>query len=278
MAADVVREHRTAPPPAEAACAAGAAAGGILIRSLTKSFGGGPRVLDGIDLTVERGQLICLVGPSGSGKSTLLRCVNLLESPDSGMVWVSGMLMGRHFDGRTVRALRPSEYRRQQSRIGMIFQQFNLFPHLTVRENIIEAPVSVRGVPRADAIARADELVARVGLAGRERAYPRELSGGQQQRIAIARALAMDPDVLLCDEPTSALDPELVGEVLNVLRDLAASGMTMVVVTHEMAFAREVADRVVFMAEGRIVEEGTPDEMFSRPREERTRTFLRRVL
>ncbi|RKN12433.1 amino acid ABC transporter ATP-binding protein [Streptomyces radicis] len=278
MAADVIRDDLTARPPAEAAEAAGAAAGGILIRSLTKSFGGGPRVLDGIDLTVERGQLICLVGPSGSGKSTLLRCVNLLESPDSGMIWVSGMLMGRHFDGHRVRALRPAEYRRQQSRIGMIFQQFNLFPHLTVLENIIEAPLSVRGVPRAEAVARAEELVARVGLAGRERAYPRELSGGQQQRIAIARALAMDPDVLLCDEPTSALDPELVGEVLNVLRDLAASGMTMVVVTHEMSFAREVADRVVFMAEGRIVEEGAPEQMFSHPREERTRNFLRRVL
>ena len=252
--------------------------GGIVVRNLSKSFGGGPLVLDGIDLTVERGELVCLIGPSGSGKSTLLRCINLLEEADSGLVTVSGVLMGRRIDGDRVRALRPRDYREQQSRIGMIFQQFNLFPHLTVLENVTEAPRSVRGMSREQAQERARELIDMVGLAGREGAYPRQLSGGQQQRIAIARALAMDPDVLLCDEPTSALDPELVGEVLGVLRRLAATGMTMVVVTHEMAFAREVADRVVFMDAGKIVEQGTPEQIFSDPQEERTRHFLRRVL
>lgn len=187
-------------------------------------------------------------------------------------------LRDKEFRGGRLRELKPSAIRAQQARVGMIFQQFNLFPHMTVLENVIEAPRSVRGIPKDQAIETAKGLIARVGLAGREDSYPKQLSGGQQQRIAIARALAMDPEVLLCDEPTSALDPELVGEVLEVLRDLAASGMTMVVVTHEMAFAREVADRVVFMADGHIVEQGDPAEMFSSPREERTRSFLRRVL
>ncbi|UYP18355.1 amino acid ABC transporter ATP-binding protein [Rhodococcus sp. Z13] len=251
---------------------------GVSIRNLRKRFGDGPYVLDGIDLDIAKGELVCLIGPSGSGKSTLLRCINLLEKPDSGVVRVGDMLMGQELRDGKLHALRPRRYRAQQARIGMIFQQFNLFPHLTVLENVIEAPQAVRGQSKAEAVENARRLIARVGLADRENAYPRQLSGGQQQRIAIARALAMEPDVLLCDEPTSALDPELVGEVLEVLRDLAESGMTMIVVTHEMAFAREVADRVVFMSDGRIVEQDTPDRIFTNPREERTRNFLRRVL
>jgi polar amino acid transport system ATP-binding protein len=249
----------------------------VRVRGLTKSFGA-HRVLDGVDLDVPRGTVTVLLGPSGSGKSTLLRCVNHLERPDSGFVEVAGEIVGhRHRDGR-LHELHARDVARQRARVGMVFQQFNLFPHLTVLENIVEAPVAVRGVPRAEAAARASELLARVGLAGREASYPRELSGGQQQRVAIARALAMEPELLLFDEPTSALDPELVGEVLGVVRDLAVAGMTMIVVTHEIGFAREVADTAVFLDGGRIVESGAPADVLERPRHDRARAFLSAVL
>ncbi len=235
-------------------------------------------MLRGIDLEVAAGEVVCLIGPSGSGKSTLLRCVNHLEKVEAGTVRVGGDLIGYRRHGDALHELRPGHVARQRAGIGMVFQNFNLFPHFTVLQNIVEAPVAVRRLSRADAAERARRLVARVGLAGREDAYPRQLSGGQQQRIAIARALAMEPAVMLFDEPTSALDPELVGEVLGVMRDLAESGMTMVVVTHEMGFAREAADRVVFLDEGRVVESGPPAEVLTAPRHERTRAFLDRVL
>ena len=249
----------------------------VRVRGLRKSFGS-HRVLDGVDLDVAEGSVTVLLGPSGSGKSTLLRCVNHLERPDAGFVEVAGEIVGyRHRDGR-LHELPAREVTRQRSRVGMVFQQFNLFPHLTVLENLIEAPVSVRGVPRGQAVTSALGLLARVGLAGRENAYPRELSGGQQQRVAIARALAMEPRLLLFDEPTSALDPELVGEVLAVIRDLAESGMTMIVVTHEIGFAREVADTAVFLDGGRIVESGAPADVLDRPGNDRARAFLSAVL
>jgi polar amino acid transport system ATP-binding protein len=219
-----------------------------------------------------------LLGPSGSGKSTLLRCVNHLERPDAGFVEVAGAVVGYRYREGRLHELPAREITRQRTRVGMVFQQFNLFPHLTVLENLVEAPVSVRGVPKADAAAKAGELLARVGLAGREAAYPRELSGGQQQRVAIARALAMEPRLLLFDEPTSALDPELVGEVLGVIRDLAAGGMTMIIVTHEIGFAREVADQAVFLDGGRIVEAGAPADVLDRPGNDRARAFLSAVL
>jgi polar amino acid transport system ATP-binding protein len=249
----------------------------VHIRGLAKSFGV-HRVLDAVDLDVAKGEVVVLLGPSGSGKSTLLRCVNHLERPDGGFVQVAGDLIGYRFANGRLHELRHSAVTRQRSRIGMVFQQFNLFPHRTVLENIVEAPIAVRGLRRDEALAEAREMLARVGLEGREDAYPRQLSGGQQQRVAIARALAMRPRLMLFDEPTSALDPELVGEVLAVIRDLAASGMTMIVVTHEIGFAREVADTVVFLDEGRIVESGPPDEVLSRPRNERARAFLAAVL
>jgi polar amino acid transport system ATP-binding protein len=249
----------------------------VRVRGLRKSFGG-QRVLDGVDLDVAEGSVTVLLGPSGSGKSTLLRCVNHLERPDAGFVEVAGEVVGyRYRDGR-LHELPAREITRQRTQVGMVFQQFNLFPHLTVLENLVEAPVSVRGVPKAEAAATAGELLARVGLAGREDAYPRELSGGQQQRVAIARALAMEPRLLLFDEPTSALDPELVGEVLGAIRDLAASGMTMIIVTHEIGFAREVADQAVFLDGGRIVESGAPADVLDRPRNDRARAFLSAVL
>jgi polar amino acid transport system ATP-binding protein len=249
----------------------------VRVRGLTKSFGA-HRVLDGVDLDVPRGTVTVLLGPSGSGKSTLLRCVNHLERPDSGFVEVAGEIVGyRHRDGR-LHELHARDVARQRARVGMVFQQFNLFPHLTVLENIVEAPVAVRGVPKAEAASRASDLLARVGLAGREGSYPRRLSGGQQQRVAIARALAMEPELLLFDEPTSALDPELVGEVLGVIRDLAGSGMTMIVVTHEIGFAREVADTAVFLDGGRIVESGAPADVLDRPRHDRAQAFLAAVL
>jgi len=249
----------------------------VRVRGLRKSFGGHP-VLDGVDLDVRQGEVTVLLGPSGSGKSTLLRSINHLERPDAGFVEVGGDIIGhRYRDGR-LHEVGHRTLTRQRARIGMVFQQFHLFPHLTVLDNLVEAPVAVRGLPRGRAAARAAELLERVGLGGREQAYPRQLSGGQQQRVAIARALAMDPDLLLFDEPTSALDPELVGEVLAVIKDLADSGMTMIVVTHEIGFAREVADTVAFLDGGRIVESGAPADVLTRPRHERARAFLAAVL
>ncbi|WP_307856642.1 amino acid ABC transporter ATP-binding protein [Catenulispora pinistramenti] len=249
----------------------------VRVRGLKKSFGS-HRVLDGVDLDVAEGSVTVLLGPSGSGKSTLLRCVNHLERPDAGFVEVAGEIVGyRYRDGR-LHELPGREITRQRTQVGMVFQQFNLFPHLTVLENLIEAPVAVRGVPKPDAVAKAGELLARVGLDGRQSAYPRELSGGQQQRVAIARALAMEPRLLLFDEPTSALDPELVGEVLGVIRDLAVGGMSMIIVTHEIGFAREVADQAVFLDGGRIVESGAPADVLDRPGNERARAFLSAVL
>ena len=246
-----------------------AAASGPLIRleAVSKSFGEN-LVLDGIDLEVATGEVLTIIGPSGSGKSTLLRCVNLLEPLDSGRIYLGGEEITRK--GVDVSAIRQ--------RIGIVFQQFNLFPHLRVIDNLTLASRRIRHVPRARAEERARELLAQVGLSEKERDYPHQLSGGQQQRVAIARALMIDPHVMLFDEVTSALDPELVGEVLVVMRDLAREGMTMLVVTHEMQFAREVGDRVVFMDDGRIIEEGVSSEVLNRPREERTRRFLARSL
>ncbi len=238
----------------------------ITIRSLTKSFGEN-RVLQGIDLTIEQREVVCIIGPSGSGKSTLLRCVNRLEEPTSGSIVVDGVeVCDPRCNLDTVR-----------TSMGMVFQQFNLFPHKTALGNVTLAPLTVRKQERAVAEAKGRELLARVGLSNKADAMPNELSGGQQQRVAIARALAMQPKVMLFDEATSALDPELVGEVLQVMRDLAGEGMTMMVVTHEMGFAREVADRVVFMDGGVIVEEGAPADVLERPRHERTQSFLART-
>jgi polar amino acid transport system ATP-binding protein len=247
----------------------------VRIRGLRKSFGL-HHVLEGVDLDVHEGEVTVLLGPSGSGKSTLLRCVNHLEKPDAGFVEVAGDLIGYRHEAGKLRELRHQEITRQRARIGMVFQQFNLFGHMTVLENIIEGPLAA-GTARKQAATRASELLARVGLGGREGSYPRQMSGGQQQRVAIARALAMQPRLLLFDEPTSALDPELVGEVLAVIRDLAESGMTMIVVTHEIGFAREVADKVVFLDGGRIVESG-PASVLANPANERARAFLAAVL
>jgi len=235
-------------------------------------------VLRGVDLSVPAGTVTCLIGPSGSGKSTLLRCINHLEKIQAGRIWVDGDLVGYEQRGDRLYELKEAEIARKRAEIGMVFQHFNLFGHMTALENVIEAPCRVRKVRRADAVARARELLGRVGLADRADAYPSQLSGGQQQRVAIARALAMDPKLMLFDEPTSALDPELVGEVLDVIRGLAATGMTMIVVTHEMGFAREVADQVVFMDAGCVIERGTPAEVLGNPREARTRDFLAKVL
>jgi polar amino acid transport system ATP-binding protein len=249
----------------------------VRIRGLRKSFGA-QLVLDGIDLDVREGEVTVLLGPSGSGKSTLLRCVNHLERPDAGFVEVGGDIVGYRPGHGRLHELRARAITRQRAQVGMVFQQFNLFPHMTVLENITEAPVAVHGTSRKQAAARARTLLARVGLAGREDSYPRQLSGGQQQRVAIARALAMEPRLLLFDEPTSALDPELVGDVLAVMRDLAVSGMTMIVVTHEIGFAREVADTVAFLDGGRIIESGTPADVLADPRHPRARAFLAAVL
>ncbi|WP_308197514.1 amino acid ABC transporter ATP-binding protein [Rathayibacter sp. VKM Ac-2927] len=239
---------------------------------------GGNLVIRGIDLTVAPGDVTCLLGPSGSGKSTFLRCINHLEKIDAGTISVAGELVGyRRHNGR-LHELRDAEIATRRSEIGMVFQQFNLFPHLTVLENLIEAPVLVRREKVSDATARARVLLDRVGLGAKADAYPRSLSGGQQQRVAIARALAMRPRLMLFDEPTSALDPELVGEVLDVMRDLAAEGMTMIVVTHEIGFAREVADTVTFMDGGVVVESGPPERILADPQHERTRAFLSKVL
>jgi polar amino acid transport system ATP-binding protein len=239
----------------------------VRLEGVRKSFGDN-LVLDGIDLAVAAGQVLVVIGPSGSGKSTLLRCVNLLEPVDEGRIYFEGEEITR-------KGVRLNEIRQ---RIGIVFQQFNLFPHLRAIDNLTLAARRIKKMPRSDAEARAKELLAQVGLADKARSYPHQLSGGQQQRVAIARALMMHPHVMLFDEVTSALDPELVGEVLVVMRDLARDGMTMLVVTHEMQFAREVGDQLVFMDEGRIVEQGKPVEVLDRPREERTRRFLRRTL
>ncbi len=242
-----------------------------------KNFGA-LRVLKGITLEVQRGEVLCLIGPSGSGKSTFLRCINHLEQVNAGRLYVDGELVGYREKGDKLYELHPREAARQRRDIGMVFQHFNLFPHRTALENIIEAPTQVKRIAKAKAVARARELLDRVGLADKADTYPAQLSGGQQQRVAIARALAMDPKLMLFDEPTSALDPELVGEVLGVMRELAADGMTMVVVTHEMGFAREVADQLVFMDGGVVVEAGNPREVLADPKHERTKTFLSRIL
>ena len=239
----------------------------VRITGLHKSFGS-REVLTGVDLEVAQGEVVCIIGASGSGKSTLLRCVNLLEQPTSGTVEVLG-----------VEVTDPDvDIDRVRAHVGMVFQQFNLFPHRTALGNVIEAPIQVKGVKKDEAVTRGRELLAQVGLADKADAYPAQLSGGQQQRVAIARALAMDPKLMLFDEPTSALDPELVGEVLAVMKKLAAQGMTMVVVTHEMGFAREVADELVFMDEGVVVERGNPREVMSNPQHERTKAFLSKVM
>ncbi len=235
-------------------------------------------VLRGISLDVWPGQVLCALGPSGSGKSTLLRCINHLEPVDSGLVYLEGQLVGYRQIGGKLYELSEREICQKRAEIGIVFQQFNLFPHMTVLQNLIEAPMLVKGESRSAATQRALVLLERVGLANKADSYPRTLSGGQQQRVAIARALAMEPKVMLFDEPTSALDPELVGEVLGVMRDLAGSGMTMIVVTHEVGFAREVADIVVFIDKGMVVEKGPPQEVLDNPRQERTRDFLARVL
>lgn len=245
-------------------------------RDVHKKFGR-TEVLRGIDLTVRPGETVVLIGPSGSGKTTFLRCINHLEKIDKGSIYVGGQLIGYRKSGE--RMVEDSERNVSGMRacIGMVFQRFNLFAHMTALENIIEAPVHVKKVPRARAIEKARELLAKVGLSEKGDSYPSQLSGGQQQRVAIARALAMDPMLMLFDEPTSALDPELVGEVLKVMEQLAREGMSMVVVTHEMSFAREMADRVIFMDEGKMVEQGPPADIFDRPGHERTKAFLRRI-
>ncbi|MEU5366886.1 amino acid ABC transporter ATP-binding protein [Streptomyces sp. NPDC005925] len=235
-------------------------------------------VLKGIDLTVEKGQVCCLLGPSGSGKSTFLRCINHLEKVDGGRLSVDGQLVGYRQEGGRLHELREREVAARRRDIGMVFQRFNLFPHMTALDNVVEAPVRVMGIGRATARGEALGLLDRVGLGDRADHYPAQLSGGQQQRVAIARALAMRPKLMLFDEPTSALDPELVGDVLAVMRQLAEDGMTMVVVTHEIGFAREVADTAVFMDDGTVVEAGKPSKVLVDPEQERTRAFLSKVL
>ena len=249
----------------------------VRAEQVCKSFGS-LQVLKGIDLEVAAGEVLCLVGPSGSGKSTFLRCINHLEKVDAGRLYVDGDLVGYRERGEKLYEISPKQAARQRREIGMVFQHFNLFLHRTALENIIEAPMLVKGVSRSAATDRARELLDRVGLASKADAYPAQLSGGQQQRVAIARALAMDPKLMLFDEPTSALDPELVGEVLGVMRDLADAGMTMVVVTHEMGFAREVADTVAFMDDGVVVEAGKPADVLGAPSHQRTRDFLSKIL
>jgi ABC-type polar amino acid transport system ATPase subunit len=248
----------------------------IQLEAIHKSFGS-THVLRGITLSIDRGEVVCIIGPSGSGKSTLLRCINYLEQPEGGRIIIDGQNAYRDLVNGKVRNYPARQIAATREKIGMVFQQFNLFPHLTVLQNIMEAPVQVKHMSKSEAEQKARSLLAQVGLAEKADHYPEELSGGQQQRVAIARALAMDPQAMLFDEATSALDPELVGEVLEIMRELALGGMTMAVVTHEMGFARQVADRVLFMDHGVIVEEGTPQEIFGAPREERTREFLRLV-
>lgn len=240
----------------------------IRVEDLHKCFNGTIHALNGVNVEIDRGEVVVIIGPSGCGKSTFLRSLNLLEEPTSGHIYFEGVdIMDRKVD-----------VNRMRQKMGMVFQQFNLFPHMTLLRNMTIAPMKLLGKSREEAESRARELLAKVGLADRADAYPSQLSGGQKQRVAIVRALAMDPDVMLFDEPTSALDPEMVGEVLDVMKDLAREGMTMVVVTHEMGFAREMADRVLFFDEGRIAEEGKPEELFSAPKTQRARDFLGKVL
>ncbi|SMG14915.1 amino acid ABC transporter ATP-binding protein [Agreia pratensis] len=249
----------------------------VEISDVSKSYGA-VRVLRDVSLTVQPGEVIALIGPSGSGKSTLLRTINHLETVDSGSVTVDGQYIGYELRSGRLHELPEKNVLERRTQIGIVFQNFNLFPHLTALENVVEAPIALRRATRADAREQAKALLARVGLADKEHHYPRQLSGGQQQRVAIARALALNPKVLLFDEPTSALDPELVGEVLDVIRELSKSGTTLIIVTHEIGFAREVADRVVFLEQGEILEEGTPSQVLSKPRHPRTKDFLRKVL
>ncbi|CCH87591.1 Putative arginine/ornithine ABC transport ATP-binding protein [Modestobacter italicus] len=257
--------------------AVGVGPGRVEVHGVHKSYAG-TEVLHGVDLVVEPGTVTVVLGPSGSGKSTLLRSINHLEKVDRGFIALDGELVGYRRKGDRLHELHEKDVLRQRTRFGFVFQSFNLFPHLTALENVVEAPVSAQGRERREVEAEARELLARVGLGDREKAYPRQLSGGQQQRVAIARALAMRPAVLLFDEPTSALDPELVGEVLSVIEGLASTGTTMIVVTHEIGFARRVADQVVFMDDGRVVEQGPPEQVLDAPQHDRTRAFLARVL
>jgi ABC-type histidine transport system ATPase subunit len=260
----------------------GAAAQGaydaLIVEDIHKKFGD-VEVLRGISMTARDNEVIAILGSSGSGKSTFLRCINLLETPDAGRVFVKGELIEMH-EGAAGRrfAANPRQVERIRRRLCMVFQQFNLWAHMTVLQNIIEAPIQVLKLPRREALERADAVLQKVGLSAKKDCYPSQLSGGQQQRVAIARALAMEPDVLLFDEPTSALDPELVGEVLSVMRNLAREGRTMLVVTHEMGFAREVASRVVFLHKGQVEEEGTPDQVFGAPKSERCQQFISSTL
>lgn len=249
----------------------------LKVERLSKSFGD-LKVLRHIDMSVGVGQVVCIVGPSGSGKSTLLRCLNHLETPDTGFVFLDGDPIGVRWKGDRLHRLTFNELARQRQRMGMVFQSFNLFPHRTALENVTEAPIVVKRKSKTEAVNEAMAILEKVGLADRAHHYPRQLSGGQQQRVAIARSLAMRPALMLFDEPTSALDPELVGEVLNVMRQLAEEGMTMVVVTHEMSFARDVANHLIFMDEGVIVEEGVPRDVLTAPRHARTQSFLSRVI
>jgi len=248
----------------------------LRVEALTKKFGEA-LILRGIDLSIREREVVAVIGPSGSGKSTLLRCLNALETPTSGRILFRGQPAFGEATTGGFKSLPEREINRQRARIGMVFQRFNLFPHLTAIENVIAAPMWVRGLKRRDALAAGEQLLARVGLSDKANMYPAKLSGGQQQRVAIARALAMEPELMLFDEATSALDPELVGEVLAVMHDLARAGMTMVVVTHEMGFARQVANRIMFMDEGLILEEGPPEQIFNQPREQRTREFFGKV-
>jgi polar amino acid transport system ATP-binding protein len=250
----------------------------VKAEAVNKSFGR-LEVLKGVSLEVEPGEVVCMIGPSGSGKSTFLRCINHLEKIDSGRLWVDGTLVGYRQVGDKLYEQRDAEICRDRAEIGMVFQHFNLFGHMTALENVVEAPIRVKKLPKRQAIDQAKELLRRVGLADKLNSYPAQLSGGQQQRVAIARALAMTPKLMLFDEPTSALDPELVGEVLDVMKSLAFDfNTTMIVVTHEMGFAREAADRVLMMDDGRIIEEGTPEHFFREPSEERTKQFLSAIL
>ena len=264
--------------PRSAVSAATVASSMVVQAEAVRKRFGRLEVLKGVSLELRRGETVCLIGPSGSGKTTFIRCINHLEKIDAGRIEVNGRLIGyRERNGRLIEDGERS-IARQRTQIGMVFQRFNLFPHKTALENIIEAPIRVLGLPKAQAIAEAESLLARVGLAEKQNAYPGKLSGGQQQRVAIARALAMKPALMLFDEPTSALDPEVTGEVLAVMEELAHQGMTMIVVTHEMGFAKAAADRVAMMDDGKIIEEGPPEHFFLEPRERRTRQFLSRIL
>jgi polar amino acid transport system ATP-binding protein len=263
----------------EAANAGAGPASDLMVRAenVHKSFGS-LEVLKGVDLEVRPGEVSCVIGPSGSGKSTFLRCINHLEKVSAGRIWVDGDLVGYRERGGKLHEMREREVAAQRRSIGMVFQRFNLFPHMTAAENVMEAPIRVRRESKAPARQRAVALLRRVGLGDKVDTYPNQLSGGQQQRVAIARALAMEPKLMLFDEPTSALDPELVGDVLDAMKDLARDGMTMIVVTHEIGFAREVGDSLIFMDDGVVVEAGAPREVIANPRHERTRSFLAKVL